>query len=280
MVNFNENYSNGFGFGVNLGQNEIKKSGFDQVKLIFLEANLILDSLFDQNFLRLEGQPGCGKSEMINLLFTESSNQSNDYNVFKLVTHINGGKKDGIENIKEPFEKFLKNCQNIGGLMLIDNIDYLGYKGHRSVASAKYYSQELAILMNQVFDCSNLKCLATSHCEDWRQSHWLWANEHQSINQISQTIIDKFPAVFNYQGNISEDSFCEQLQSKGFTIKKIEFLLGSLRLLKHPLNHLLVKYLEPSYSLDSLFDVKNKLKYIETGQFLRTYGYSREVLDT
>ncbi len=279
MVNFNENYSNGFGFGANYGQKEIKKSDFYQTRSIFLEADLILSTLYDQKFLRLEGQPGCGKSEIINLLFTESSSQSNDYNVFKLATHINGGKTAGIENIKEPFERFLNNCQNVGGLMLIDNIDYLGYKGHRSVSGAKYYSQEFAALIDQVFDCSNLKCLATSHCQDWRRSHWLWANEHQAINQISQATIDKFSVVLNYQGNISEHSFCQQLQSKGFTVNKIEFILDSLSLLNRPLNHLLVKYLEPSHNFDSLPEIETELKEIETGQLQRTYGRSTKVSD-
>ncbi len=158
--------------------------------------------------------------------------------------------------------------------MLIDNIDYPGYKGHRSVLNAKYYAQELLVLMNQVLDYPNLKCLATSHHQDWRQSHCLWTDEYQDINQVSQTIIEKFPVVLDYKGNITEYSFFEQLQSKGFKNNKIECLLNNLKLLNRPLNHLLVKYLEPEHQLDSLFNIENKLKEIELGQLKRTYGQS------
>lgn len=254
-INTYENKANGYGIKYHVSDKQAADTA--EIQSIFEEATNISETLFDQEAVLLEGNPGAGKTEILDSLF--ENYRSLNHDVFYLKVHINAGKSNGGDNLSSLFDDFnsLKN-PNKKCIFLSDNCDFLGYKGHRSRISAERYSQHFLSFLKNVIGRPDSLTLGTSHTEEWRTAHWSWEN-NSSIQKNAKETLEIFRKKIDFFGKISINSMEQELVNRGCdpdNSKKIARMLSE----KNNLDHWHAKL------FDFNLDFSNALEEIEKGR--------------
>lgn len=160
----------------------------------------------------IEGAPGAGKSHLVREL--QEGAFINNVPAFCLTMHINQGKPEGIQNIHAPFEAFRTVAAETGGLVILDNVDMVGYKGKskRGPAVAKYAADTAAFVRDIAADPS-LITIATGHDELWREGRWVW--NRPDVDIPANEVLDSFGARAVFEGKMTLAGLAGVLHEKG-----------------------------------------------------------------
>ncbi len=207
--------SNGVGFRMYVGgRKETHK--LDSVDDSFSEKYNVLNLAVKEKVILLKGAKGSGKSEFLDSLMEDCKN--NDLSCFKLSVHINGGKSEGVANIIDILEKYLEHTAQYAGMILIDNCDFIGYRGKRSRISAEAYSQDFLELISELNDPwirNNNLMIATSGSDRWIDEQWRWP-KGSLIYKNAASVLGLFEHRHQFQGQLTNSHFMEILTSRLF----------------------------------------------------------------
>lgn len=194
------NKKNGYGIEIIFGRNDFSKNMLENET--FVEFDPIISIAEQFKAVRVQGQPGAGKSEILSAIHL-SAYQAGVSSLF-LKSHINGGRHDGLQNIGPLLNEYVKHTRYLGGLILLDNLDFVGYKGKRTRTSATRYSEEYMKFVELIMhDNSNL-VVATTHTDEWRKGNWQWESDSPITINANQ-VIDMIEPVFDYGGLVKKD---------------------------------------------------------------------------
>jgi hypothetical protein len=199
-----ENPRNGNGYWAFVP--EEPSSFADHVELMgadgeFLETKEVLDTAFENGSVLVRGEPGAGKSHLVREIQTLAV--ANNVPVFCLTTHISAGKATGIENAREPFAAFSEAVGEDGeGVVILDNIDYLGYRGtSRTRGASTKFANAASEFMDELLADGRFAVVGTAHNDEWREAHWKW--DDPAIDDKAKEVLDKFDSEVVFEGKMS-----------------------------------------------------------------------------
>lgn len=217
-----ENRKNGFGYYMYLpAETQSFSEAIPELeKRAFTELPEILEQLKESHRVLLGGEPGSGKSHLISYLLVDCI--TNSVPVFALNVHINGGSRSGIDNIMPEIEQFrAKSKEAKGGLLILDNIDFVGYKGRsRGHGESVDYAKAFQPFIDSLFDDDNVYILATSHDEAWREGRWTWSDER--IDMPARAVLDTFPVKLDFEGKMALSGLLEVIMKREFEYEQKE----------------------------------------------------------
>lgn len=167
----------------------------------FTEMREIVDELARSKGVLVAGAPGSGKSHLVADLQTACI--VNNLPAFCLMMHINSGKATGLENIQPALEDFAdRTDQTGGGVVILDNVDMLGYRGKsRTRTRSAAYAQAALPIVEGLLDNPKIAVVGTIHDDAWREGRWTWDDE--SIDGPSQSALEAFPARMEFEGKMA-----------------------------------------------------------------------------
>ncbi len=155
--------------------------------------------------LLVEGEPGAGKSHLIDdLTITHGVEANTAFALLKL--HINGANKEGIRHFREATDAFRGHDNK--KLVVIDNVDYIGYKGHRRQALVTEHSQQALEVMSELAADPSVTLIGIAHDDEWREGNWRWPKEH-AISGFAQEALRLFTNRHSFQGHLTEDGLAD-----------------------------------------------------------------------
>lgn len=177
----------------------------------FMETPYILGVAERARSVLLCGAPGSGKSHFIRDL--QAASLFNSLPTFLLSMHINAGHRDGPERIAQPLEEFLDRSEETGGLVILDNVDFVGYKGRskqRSLVAA--YAQKILPVVTDLIEDKDLVVIGTAHDDAWREGRWTWSDP--AIDGPAHAILEAFPARVEFEGKMGLVGLARILQAR------------------------------------------------------------------
>ena len=193
------NKKNGYGIEIIFGRNDFSKDMLENET--FVEFDPIISIVQQFKAVRVQGQPGAGKSEILSAMHL-SAYQAGVSSLL-LKSHINGGRYDGLQNISPPLNEYVKHTRYLGGLILLDNLDFVGYKGQRTRSSAMRYSEEYMKFVELIMHNDSNLVVATAHTDEWRKGNWRWEPD-SPITVNANTLLDMIKPVFDYSGLVKK----------------------------------------------------------------------------
>lgn len=168
----------------------------------FQEMPDIIKTALEEGSVFVLGEPGSGKSHLVDDLTMACV--ANDVPYATLRVHINGGKAEGPANARKMFDRFrglLGDDPGARALVVIDNVDYLGYKGHRSGGRTRRYAAEMDTLLTELVSDPRLVMVGTGHDDEWREGRWRWNDD--AINSHAQHAVELFRSQVVFEGHLS-----------------------------------------------------------------------------
>jgi hypothetical protein len=205
----------------------------------FLEFGKILDlGLIDKSVL-LEGAPGSGKSNICQDV--ERCCQKFGVPLLRFSVHINAGTTRHAEQTVALVEEFTRQGGDVPGIFILDNADYVGYKGtSRTRSNAAEYAGAVVPAFIRAIDESNVFSVGTSHDEVWRRNKWQWNDP--AIDVPAQDLLDAYASKVSFHGGMQVEAVRELLEARNIgeeTAEKILRFLGHKGLMMfHYANHL------------------------------------------
>ncbi|HEU4966268.1 MAG TPA: hypothetical protein VFT53_02175 [Candidatus Saccharimonadales bacterium] len=169
----------------------------------FTEVGGIAQGLKTSGSVLVEGAPVSGKSHLVRDL--QVAAVVHNVPTFALSTHVNAGKRTGVENIREPLVRFMEHAQYAGGVVILDNVDYLGYKGSsgkaRSRSAAEEYARTFQPLVEELIGHPRVTVLGTAHDNRWREGKWTWRD--QAIDGPATATLEAFSIRTTFEGKMA-----------------------------------------------------------------------------
>lgn len=205
---YHSNRRAGHGYEVYISHDndDIDTSNALLVTPMFSEVNAIGEvAVLGAGPLLVEGEPGAGKSHLIDDL-TVAYGAESDTSFALLKLHINGSNKYGIDHFREATEAlFSSDTQK---LVVIDNVDYIGYKGHRRQALVTEHSRQALELMSEMAEDPTITLIGVAHDDEWREGNWRWPKDHV-VSGFAQEALALFTVRHNFQGQLTEEGLAD-----------------------------------------------------------------------
>lgn len=178
----------------------------------FLEFSTILGKAVTNDSVLLEGAPGSGKSNICQDLV--SCSQQFEMPFLRIALHINAGTLRKIDKTQQLLTEFRNKRQRNEGFFILDNVDYVGYKGHRTRAAAATYAEILVPQFIEIITENNhAVTIGTSHDERWRNNKWKWGDP--AIDDPAEALLEAFHSRHKFTGDMSDEALIGLLESRG-----------------------------------------------------------------
>ncbi len=231
----------------------------------FLEIPYVMQKALDAGSVLLEGSPGAGKSNILQDL--ERCSRLASTPLLRIALHINAGTTRTIEQSVTMLQQYQERFQDIGGMLLLDNVDYGGYKGSkRTRKNAFEYAEAVLPVLTDTVQSNHIVAIGTAHDDRWRESKWQWNDP--LINSHASNLLEAFQSRHDFQGSMTEDSLRELLEHRSGnvdTAEKVTRKLGELGLLSFYYGN----HVNPD---EFISDPEAALNRVEVGRRER-YGY-------
>ncbi len=208
------------GFGYELWLPDAPRS-FDDVESlseqrgIFQEVGRITQTLqaTQEGGLLIWGEPGVGKSHIRDDLVVRAALEQ-DVPYLSLTMHINGGHTEGPKRAATAI-RMLQSASDSKKLIIFDNIDFIGYRGHRSRTRTKAsrYASEIEEVISGALADPNLAAVGTAHDPSWRAGRWTW--DDPTIDEPAQRTLDAFTETMELSGDLTDFGMIETLYERG-----------------------------------------------------------------
>jgi hypothetical protein len=193
----------------------------------FSELGGVISMAAESGSVLVKGAPGSGKSHLVREL--QTSAVVHNVPTFCLTTHVNAGKRTGIENVREPLAQFAETIDEGGqGLIILDNVDFLGYKGssRRATPTAEYAEQARA-LFGELIDDPRFAVIGTAHDDAWREGRWTW--DDPRIDVPAREALELFGSQAVFEGKMSLVGLAHILHGRGFNLGTAARTIRELR---------------------------------------------------
>lgn len=181
--------------GVATGLSGVAEYGtFSEIPAIVEEAQTYGSTL-------VQGAAGSGKSHLVRELLTGCV--VNDVPCFCLTMQVNASKpREGLGNAQEQLTDFREAVGDNGGVVILDNIDFLGYKGHsRRAGQSAEYAKGAQEMVAGLLEDPRMTVIGTAHDDIWRQGRWTWDNP--DIDEPAKAVLDSFGSRLVFEGRMS-----------------------------------------------------------------------------
>jgi hypothetical protein len=178
----------------------------------FNEMPGIIDELIHSKKVLVNGAPGSGKSHLLRDLQTACV--FNSIPTFVLAMHINSGKADGAANISPYLHDFTDRSRETGGgVVILDNVDIVGYKGRsRQRSRAIEYAETIEPVIQGLLNDSSTTVLGTAHDDEWREGRWTW--QDPAIDEPAAAILDGFSTRIVFDGRMALEGLAHLLWTR------------------------------------------------------------------
>jgi hypothetical protein len=228
-VNIIENPSNGNGYWYSLPDAPVPLAeGLEAAAQYgtFNELPAIVDMAEANGSVLVQGAPGAGKSHLVREL--QTSFVVNDVPCFCLTVHVNGGKASGVEVMKEQLGIFQEATRDTGGVVILDNVDYVGYRGSSRTRSASTrYAEGLESTVAELAANPSIVTIATGHNDDWREGRWKWNDP--AIDGPAGRIMDQFGSQLVFEGGMSLVGLAHVMHNRGFRLGEAARTIRALK---------------------------------------------------
>lgn len=183
--------------------------------------------------LLVQGEPGSGKSHLVDDLVL-AIGAANNAPAMALSLHIIGGSALGLENARSHLDNFLRRTGDKKSLVVLDNLDYLGYKGSRRLNRARELARGFDDIVGALLENPRLITIGTVHDPEWRQNQWQW--EDAELNTHATHAIEAIGGKpYQFKGALSVSGLVEVVTETWPTISEeaAESHIGKLALNEH-----------------------------------------------
>lgn len=196
---------------------------------VFPEANYVSRKVLrakDYSLL-VQGEPGSGKSHLVQDIMWACAD-ANNAPALTISLHIAGGHQQGGSNIRQYVEEFSRRLNGKRGLVIFDNLDFLGYKGsNRRLGRTREFAQQTADLVGAVVSEDNLAVLGIIHDKEWRHGRWTW--DDTEINHHANRALNAFSEPpYHFKGRLSTDGLVKTMEMSGHSRQVAEKFVGQL----------------------------------------------------
>ncbi|HEV7455093.1 MAG TPA: AAA family ATPase [Candidatus Saccharimonadales bacterium] len=228
-VNITENLANGNGYWYALPESPAPLAeGLEAVGQYgtFNELSTIVDMGQANGSVLVQGAPGAGKSHLVRELQTGCV--VNDVACFCLTVHVNGGKASGVEVMNEQLGTFREAVQGTGGVVILDNVDYVGYRGSsRTRSASRRYAEGLEATVADLAADPSIVTIATGHNEAWREGRWTWNDP--AIDEPAARIMEQFDSQLVFEGGMSLVGLAHVMSARGFRLGQAARTIRALK---------------------------------------------------
>ena len=165
----------------------------------FTEVEGLSRALAESRTVLIQGAPGAGKSHLVRDLQTAAV--ASHVPTLAVQVHVNGGKRDGAENLRPVISQFKEIAAQTGGLVILDNVDFLGYRGSRKRGESRDYAASMEAVVQELVDDPNLVVIGVAHDERWRQNRWSW--DDSSIDGPARRTVEAFSRSYGFEGRMA-----------------------------------------------------------------------------
>ncbi len=178
----------------------------------FTEFGEILDLAIDNGSVLLEGEPGAGKSNICQDI--ERCGRQLGIPLLRITVHINAGTTRTTGNTLALIDRFRNMPAERQGLFILDNVDYVGYRGSsRTRRNAAEYAETIVPELIKTIDDDSTLAVGTAHDEQWRENKWQWNDP--AIDQPASELMEAYRAKRRFLGQMSQQSIIELLEQRG-----------------------------------------------------------------
>jgi hypothetical protein len=218
---------------------DLQYTNTDNSSARFVNFYKIIEQSIIYKSLLLEGAPGSGKSNLCQDL--EMAVLSSNVPLLRITLHINAGTLRKAVTTLKLLDTFEEQSKKNGGMFILDNVDYPGYKGSsRTRKSAAQYSEIIVPRLTQLVNSPFSTALGTCHDEQWRVNKWQWNDP--VIDNPSKDLLKAYKVKLKFMGKMKSRGVTELLINKGIAEERAHNVtrkLGELGMLNfHVANHI------------------------------------------
>ncbi|HEX8226579.1 MAG TPA: AAA family ATPase [Candidatus Saccharimonadales bacterium] len=176
------------------------KHGLRKSDHIFKELPAIVRQLHHDGSVLLHGAAGSGKTNLVQDVehYCELSATPS----MRLSVQIAAGKPAQFPHIEAVIADFIEDTDGDQAVFILDNVDYVNYKGHRSRNRAKAFAVAAVPFLLDAMDEENIQTLGTAHTEQWQQSRW--QTDDTEVSELQERLLNAFVSEFEFMGLLSK----------------------------------------------------------------------------
>lgn len=175
-----------------IDQPDVSGSSFEEFPDIF-------QTLYEGRSVLLRGAPGSGKTNVIRDLEEHCRTLRIPY--LTLAVHLNAGTTATVDETRTLLDGYADANRQHGGLLILDNADYIGYKGHRSAVKAVTYAKTTTHALIRTMGSEGIRTLGTAHSEDWQVNQWRWGRP--DIDEAQAALLQAFDTTVVFEGALT-----------------------------------------------------------------------------
>lgn len=225
-----ENFSNGHGYAYAVPMETTAFTG-NGLESAFCEMPEIVDDATTHGSVLIEGEPGAGKSHIIQELGGYCL--ANNVPFLQIAVHINAGTVTHASETVGLLQEFRNTASESPAVCLIDNVDFAGFRNaNRKTGKAITYAEAVVPELIRTVQDPNITTFGTAHSPEWRDRRWRWPAESEPrVIPPARQFMEAFGSTRRFEGIMTLDVLERLLRQRDIEATKalkIALALGSM----------------------------------------------------